>query len=80
MLLQNPAVWLAGYRNLDQNNDQEDQDDDEQIIVGQQGADQDTPHADGGVNNGEQENNSCNALPLNSYASSKTINLKGILY
>ena len=29
VLLQNPAVWLTGYRNLDTNNDQEDQEDEQ---------------------------------------------------
>ena len=80
VILKNPAVWLAGYRNPDQNNDQEEEEDNLETIVGQQGEDQDTPHDDGGVNNEEQENVSANTLPHNSSASSKMVKLKGLWY
>ena len=33
VLLQNPTVWLAGYRYLDHMDDQEEREEDEQTIV-----------------------------------------------
>ena len=77
--LKSPTVWQAGYCNLDQDNDQEDQEDDEETVIGQQGAGQDTPHAEEGVHNEEQETNS-NQSPRNSIESSKSVRIRGRSY